>query len=139
MAAPGDNHHVNVASATLIVHPLHDGDDRPPLRNSPLHLSGETHVKEPNGHEYSPQSTFVPMDDENDEAPLPPETIAASFEDDANKSALMDEFNGATDQEAELLRWETDDDEAPPPPEMMAAAFEKQRDEEERESGGKRR
>ncbi len=40
MAAPGDNHHVNVASATLIVHPLHDGDDRPPLRNSPLHLSG---------------------------------------------------------------------------------------------------
>jgi len=75
------------------------------------------------------------MDDENDEAPLPPETIAASFEDDAKKSALIDEYNGATDREAELPRWETDDDEAPPPPETMAAAFEKQRDEEENQEG----
>ncbi len=47
------------------------------------------------------------MNDENDEAPLPPETIVASFEYDANKSALIDEYNGAADREAELPRWET--------------------------------
>jgi hypothetical protein len=72
------------------------------------------------------------MDEENDEAPPPPEAMAASFEDDVDKPELIDEYNGAPDRDEELPRWETEGDEAPPLPEMIAAAFEKRRDEEEK-------
>jgi hypothetical protein len=71
------------------------------------------------------------MDEENDEVPLPPETMAASFEDDADKSELIDDYNCAPGREDELPQWENEYDKAPYPAEMIAAAFEKQRDEED--------
>jgi hypothetical protein len=84
--------------------------------------------------------TFAPRDedDEGHEAPLPPEMIAASFEDDANKLELIDDDAGAVDsgermivvpfegyaEEEELLDEAEDDEAAPLPPEMIAASFE---------------
>jgi hypothetical protein len=72
------------------------------------------------------------MDEGNDESPLPPETIAVSFEVDADKPELIGNYNGAPGREEDLPHGETEIDEAPPPPEIMAVAFEKQLDEEEK-------
>ncbi|KAL3822140.1 hypothetical protein ACHAXA_011685 [Cyclostephanos tholiformis] len=79
------------------------------------------------------------MDDEDDEAPLPPETIAASFEVDEDKLEFIGDYNVAMDREVTLPPpGETVDDGAPPPPEMIASALGKHCDEEEEEEEEKR-
>jgi hypothetical protein len=89
------------------------------------------------------------IDNESHRAPLTPEIVAASFEDEAEKPETIQDFFGALDPgqnvdvplmghiHEEEIRGEIEDYEAPRPPEIIAAAFEKGRGPEEakREDG----
>jgi hypothetical protein len=91
--------------------------------------------------------TSLPMDEDSDEAPVPPEFIAASFEDDASKPALIDDDSRAAQDprkrwvdvpseghvhDEDSIQGEDEDDEAPIPPGMIAASFEEHGNEEEK-------
>jgi hypothetical protein len=93
------------------------------------------------------------VDDESDQAPLPPEIIAASFEDEAEKLEFIDDgitgagypeervdlpLEGHVDEEERPREEEVEDDAAPRPLEMIATAFEKRVDEEEKREEGEK-
>jgi hypothetical protein len=92
------------------------GPNRPPSVNRhapPPHSSSpEYHDAPPSPPAYN----IAPMDDEGDDAPLPPDTMAASHETEPKKKpAFVDKGEEAEDEDID----------APPPPEMMAAYFER--------------
>jgi hypothetical protein len=89
------------------------------------------------------------MDEDSDEAPVPQEFIAASFEAEEAKPELIDDYSGAQDPRKRVavsfeghvrddgsIQGEDEDDEAPIPPGMIAASFEEHGDEEEEREEG---
>jgi hypothetical protein len=77
--------------------------------------------------ESAPFPTFSPMEDEENEngdvnkAPVPPETIAASF---GNEAAMLELIDDDFDEEERWEEGEDDDDAAPCRLEMTAASYE---------------
>jgi hypothetical protein len=134
-------------------------DVRPSPRSPPLRLWGGMNVMEqdrapdrttPPSPPISSFLSIPPMDEECDEAPPPPEIVAASFEALATMPESTDDDFGvtATDPEGqialpfeghvheEITQWEAEDDLAPPPPEMVAASYEEYGYEEEKREEG---